>query len=60
MGVDLCETKNPSIGTWEWELRREGDRELKRSIPCDLFPGRGQVIQAGLGNWRLIHNLSYE
>ena len=30
------------IGSWEWELRRVGDRELTRPSPANLFPGRGR------------------
>jgi hypothetical protein len=29
---ERCGTKNPLIGLWEWELRREGDRELSPLI----------------------------
>jgi hypothetical protein len=37
-----CGAKSPLIGLWEWEFLREGDRELTRSTPADIFPGRGR------------------
>jgi hypothetical protein len=39
---ERCGTKNPLIGLLEWELRREGDRELRGSTPLIYSLGGGR------------------
>ena len=38
-------TKNLLIGSWTWELTREGEGELGGPTPIDLFLGGTLVIQ---------------